>query len=113
MSKKQLDKISLDIEKIKQELQAFSVFRPGSLTRQYRNPKDKTRPFFSLSYTHHMKSKTEYVRSEWANEVMRQIRDYKRFRKLLERWIELGIKYSQLSMKLGRKDVVSSAKTKL
>jgi cell fate (sporulation/competence/biofilm development) regulator YlbF (YheA/YmcA/DUF963 family) len=46
-----------------------------------------------------MKSKTEYVRPEFVKEVRQQIRNYKKFKKLIEKWIELGIQYSQLSMR--------------
>jgi hypothetical protein len=46
-----------------------------------------------------MKSRTEYVRREWVDEIREQIEVYKRFRKLIEEWIDLSIEYSQLRMK--------------
>ena len=46
-----------------------------------------------------MKSRTEYVRAPFVAEIQQQIRDYKRFKKLVARWIDLGIEYSRLSMK--------------
>jgi hypothetical protein len=46
-----------------------------------------------------MQSKTEYVRSDSLAQVRRQIRDYNKLKKLIERWVELGIEYSRLSMK--------------
>lgn len=73
--------------------------RPGSLTEQFRNPKERTGSFLQISYTHKMKSKTEYVRPEFVKEVRQQIRNYKKFKKLIEEWIELGIEYSRLFMK--------------
>lgn len=73
--------------------------RPGSLTEQFRNPKERTGSFFQISYTHKMKSRTEYVRPEFVKEVRQQIRNYKKFKKLIEEWIELGIEYSRLFMK--------------
>ena len=73
--------------------------RPGSLTKQYRHPETKTGAFFQISYTHKMKSKTEYVRAEFVKDIEQQIRNYKKFKKLIEEWIALGIQYSQLSMK--------------
>jgi hypothetical protein len=46
-----------------------------------------------------MKSRTEYIRKEWVDKIREQIEIYKRFRKLIEEWIDLSIEYSQLRMK--------------
>ena len=99
MSKKRLRQIEQQIEKIKNQLQAIAVIRPGSLTRQYRDPQKRSGAFHQLSYTHQMKSRTEYVRAPFVAEIRQQIRDYKRFKKLVARWVDLGIEYSRLSMK--------------
>ena len=99
MSRKRPDQIEREIEKIKGQLQNIQVMRPGSLTRQYRNPQKQTGGFYQLSYTYRMKSKTEYVRPGFVKAIRKQIRDYKRFRGLVERWVALGIEYSRLSMK--------------
>jgi hypothetical protein len=48
-----------------------------------------------------MKSRTEYVRAHCLPEIKRQVRDYKRWRKLVDKWVELGIEYSQIAMKTG------------
>ena len=74
--------------------------RPGSLTKQYRNPKEQTGAFFQISYTYQMKSKTEYVRPAFVKEIRQQIRNYKKFKKLIDKWTALSIQYSQLSMKI-------------
>jgi len=73
--------------------------RPGSLTMQYRDPQKQTGAFFQISYTHKMKSKTEYVRKEWVKDVRKQISNYKKFKQLVDEWVELGILHSQLLMK--------------
>lgn len=73
--------------------------RPGSLTKQYRRPEEKTGAFYQISYTHQMKSRTEYVRPQFVEEVQQQIQNYKKFKKLIEEWTALGIQYSKLSMK--------------
>jgi len=99
MKSKILLQIEDKIQTIKSQLQDIGDMRPGSLTKQYRNPKERTGAFFQISYTHKMKSKTEYVRPEFVKEVRQQIRNYKKFKKLIEKWVELGIQYSQLSMK--------------
>ena len=90
--------IEKTIEKIKQELQTIQQMRPGSLTRQYHNPKDKTGAYYQLSYTHKMKSRTEYVRSEFVPRIREEISEYKRFRVLVNQWVELAIKRSKMQM---------------
>ncbi|MEE8382861.1 MAG: DUF6788 family protein [Thermodesulfobacteriota bacterium] len=90
--------IEKTIEKIKQELQTIQQMRPGSLTRQYHNPKDKTGAYYQLSYTHKMKSRTEYVRSEFVPRIREEISEYKRFRVFVNQWVELAIKLSKMQM---------------
>jgi hypothetical protein len=99
MENKTLSRIKNEIEMIQSQLMDIGDMRPGSLTKQYRNPKERTGEFFQISYTHKMKSKTQYVRPQFVEEVRRQIRNYKTFKKLIEKWVALGIQYSQLSMK--------------
>ncbi len=76
--------------------------RPGSLTRQYKDPESQTGPYYQLSYTLDMKSRTEYIRREYVSDIRRQIRVYKRFKKLSGEWIALSIEQSRLVMKLAR-----------
>ena len=99
MKKKTLSQIEKEINSIKSKLQKIGEMRPGSLTTQYRNPKEKTGAFFQISYTHKMKSKTEYVRAAFAKDIRQQIRNYKKFKELTEQWVSLAIEHSQLSMK--------------
>jgi hypothetical protein len=99
MDTKRLDKIEKEIESIKAQLQTIGIVRPGSLTKQYRDPDRQLGGYYQISYTHLMKSRTAYVRAPFLKEVRQQIRNYKRLKKLFERWVELGIEHSQLSMK--------------
>ena len=98
MKNKKLCQLERRIEKIKRELQKITEMRPGSLTCQYRNPQDKVGPYYQLSYTHKMKSRTEYVRSEFVPVIREQIFEYKRFRVLVNQWVELAIKHSKMQM---------------
>ncbi len=98
MKNKKLCQLERRIEKIKQELQTIQQMRPGSLTRQYHNPKDKTGAYYQLSYTHKMKSRTEYIRSEFVPGIREEISEYKRFRVLVNQWVELEIKRSKMQM---------------
>jgi hypothetical protein len=103
MNAKTLSQIEKKIEKIKQQLVTIQQMRPGSLTRQYRNPKDKTGAYYQLSYTHKMKSRTEYVRLEFVDPIKEQISEYKRFRELVDQWVELSIEHSKMQMKIALK----------
>jgi hypothetical protein len=58
-----------------------------------------------LSYTHNMKSRTEYVRKEFVRDLQRQIANYRRFRVLTKRWVDLAIEYSRESIALAGKKV--------
>jgi hypothetical protein len=104
MKYKTLTQIEKRVEKIKQELKSIQQMRPGSLTRQYHNPKDKTGAYYQLSYTHKMKSRTEYVRPEYVEQLSKQISEYKRFKELVEQWIELGIQHSKMQIDRAKKD---------
>jgi hypothetical protein len=103
LTNKRLDEIGKRIDKIKAKLAAIGDMRPGSLTRQYKDPKNQSGAYYQLSYTRQMKSRTEYVARECLPEVRRQIANYKRFKALSAQWVALSIEHSRLSMKLARK----------
>lgn len=99
MSARRLKKIEKEIKGIKARIAEIGVVRPGTLTRQYKDPGNQWGAYYQISYTHRMKSKTEYVRSAFLEQARRQIRDYNEIKRLIEKWVTLGIEYSQLSMK--------------
>ena len=99
MTTEELKQLEKGIQKIKNELSELGPMRPGTLSVQYKVPAEKKGPYYQLSYTHKMKSRTQYVRPEWVDEIRGQIEVYKRFKKLIEEWIELSIEYSQTRMK--------------
>lgn len=103
MTAKRLAEIDKRIARIKAELAAIDDMRPGSLTRQYKDPKGQSGPYYQLSYTREMKSRTEYIPRDWVREVRRQIRNYKRFKTLITQWTALSIERSRLKMKLARR----------
>ena len=102
MTKIRLKQIEKRIERIKSELAKIEGMRPGSLTRQYKDPQQQTGAYYQLSYTLDMRSRTEYIRKDCVSEVRRQIRQYKRHKQLNAEWVSLGIEYSKLAMKLKR-----------
>jgi hypothetical protein len=97
-----LKQIQKRIDRIQSELIKIDAMRPGSLTRQYKDPKKQTGAYYQLSYTLDMRSRTEYIRKEWVSEIRRQIKQYKRYKQLNTEWVSLSIERSKLSMKLER-----------
>jgi len=87
------------IARTKSQLLKIGPMRPGSLSQQYRKPKDKTGPFWQLNCTHNMKTTTEYVRPECLTEIRTELLEYQKFRKLVERWIDDSLTLSRLKVK--------------
>jgi hypothetical protein len=103
MSAKKLKQIETRIQKIKDELCQIGEMRPGSLTLQYKVPKEKKGSYYQLSYTHKMRSRTQYVRVELVEEIRQQIEVYKRFKELIEEWVDLAIEHCQIKMKQAKR----------
>lgn len=100
---KKLDMINKEIENVKKELMKIGEMRPGSLTQQYKNRKEKSGGYYQISYTYKMKSKTEYVRPENVDKVREQVANFKRFRNLVQEWTDLSIKQSQYKIEITNK----------
>jgi len=49
-----------------------------------------------------MKSRTEYVRREWVAEIRAQIAMHKRFKCLIDQWLDLSIDRSQLAIQIAK-----------
>ena len=99
---KKLDPIEKKIAGIKEGLRKIGEMRPGSLTYQYQRPKEKKGGFYQISYTYRMKSKTEYVKAESVKDLKGQIATFKRFKKLMQQWVDLAIRHSQMKIKLAK-----------
>ncbi len=102
MSQKRMEQIERRIARIKEELQTMGPMRPGSLTRQYKDPENRAGGYWQLNYTRQMKSRTKYIRREWVTEVRKLIATYKRFKRLIDQWVALGIEHSQLAMQIAK-----------
>lgn len=100
MSRKRIQQIEQRIDRIKRALGEIGPMRPGSLTRQYKDPQNQVGAYWQISYTRRMKSRTEYVRWEWVQEIRRQTAIHKRFKRLVDQWIDLAIEHSRLNMKI-------------
>jgi hypothetical protein len=100
MSQKRIQQIEQRIDRIKKTLMEIGPMRPGSLSRQYKDPQHHTGAYWQISYTRRMKSRTEYVRPEWVKEIRRQTATHKRFKRLVDQWIDLSIEHSRLTMQM-------------
>jgi len=105
MSKKEIEKMEKEIVEIKKELLGIGEMRPGSLSTQYRKPKEKIGAYYQLSYMHKMKSRTDYVRLPFLEQTRKQVETYKRFKTLTERWVELGIAHAKLTVEMAKKEM--------
>ena len=94
-----LERLESRIERIRQELQNLGPMRPGSVSRQYRDPKNRQHLFYQISYTHRMRGRSEYVRPENVDALRKETATFKRFRKLIDRWVDLALKASQLRVR--------------
>jgi hypothetical protein len=99
MNNHRLLTIERRIERVKAQLAALGDLRPGSLTKQYKDPDRQRGPYYQLSYTLERQSRTEYIRRESVADIRRRVSNYKRFKKLGAEWIALGIEHSRLAMK--------------
>ena len=102
------------IEKIKQQIVSLGPeILPGVLTQQYNvcgkaacrckaDPPQRHGPYYQLSFTRAGKSSPQFVRKEDLDSVRQQVRDYKRLRKLLDRWIALGMELSRSRLRQQR-----------
>ena len=103
MQKRQLINIQKQINSIKRELQKVGEMRPGSLSRQFVSQYGKKYPYYQISYTHNTKSHTDYIRKEFIAGLRQEIKNYKRFKYLVKRWVDLAMEYSKLKVDIASK----------
>ncbi len=99
MSTSEMKKLETRIDEIKHALFDLGPMRPGSITCQYRVPKERKTPFWQLSYTHKMRSRTEYVRPENLEALRQEVENFRIFKKLVDEWGALSLQLSQLRIK--------------
>jgi hypothetical protein len=102
MRAQSLKNIDRQIQSLKNQLTALGPIRPGTLSRQYRKPRERAGAFWQISYTHQMKSRSEYVRPRELPEVRQEIAAFRRFKKLTARWVELALRRSQIRVQQTR-----------
>ena len=97
-----LETLEAQIRQIQQALAVLGPMRPGTLTRQYRQPQQRRGAYYQLSYTFQMRSRTEYVRPAEVAQLRRELAEYKRYKRLTARWIVLSLQRSKLQLKAAR-----------
>ena len=91
-----LSRLDHQIRQLQRALARLGPMRPGTLSRQYRDPRRRRGAYSQLSYTYRMKSRTEYVRPDDLARVRSEITTFKRFKRLTARWIALALQRSRL-----------------
>lgn len=102
MPAKSLPTFDRQIQRIQTQLGKLGPMRPGTLTRQYRQPDCQQGAYYQLSYTYQMRSHTEYVPKRQAAMVRKEIAVYQRYKKLTAQWVDLALQRSRLRMQLAR-----------
>lgn len=104
-----LDRLEREIDAVKQQLHALGPMHPGSVSRQYQvcgnpacrcmDPKRPRRhgPYYKLAYVHRGKPVCRFVRADCVQAVKARLATYKRFRALLDQWIELSVRIGVLT----------------
>ena len=107
--KKRIATLERQITRIKQEINRIGDLRRGSLSEQYNicgtpgckckaTPPIKHGPYYQLSFTKNGRSGTKFVNRKNVRIVRSQVKNYKRLRKLVVKWLELGSELSDLRL---------------
>jgi hypothetical protein len=92
MSRRQTT-IEAEIARTKKALSELEHMHPGSLSKQKRS---RGGEYYQLSFSHRGKGHTMYVRPEDVPGITRELENYRTFRSLTRRWIDLEIKLAKL-----------------
>ena len=88
-----------EIAALKAELVRLGRLHPGSLSAQKRS---RGGEYQQLSYSYLGRGHTKYVRPEDVPSLARELANYRRFRELTKRWVQLEIELSALTREEGR-----------
>jgi len=103
MADAQLAKWQKQLALTQAALGEIGSMRPGTLTQQYKDPAAKTGAYWQLSYTHQMRSRTRYVRPDDLADLRPQLANFKRFRQLVDRCVDLSVKIADRQTELRRR----------
>ena len=103
MDDAQLAKWQKQLTLMQTALGKIGPMRPGTLTQQYKDPAAKAGAYWQLSYTHQMRSRTRYVRPADLADLRPQLANFKRFRLLVDRCVDLSVKIADRQTELRRR----------
>jgi hypothetical protein len=87
------------IERTKKALMALGPMRPGSISMQYRHPAEKKGGFYQISYTHKMRSRTEFLQPQNLAQARKETANFRKFKQLMATWVDCSLELSKLRMK--------------
>lgn len=99
---KQLAQWQAQLARTQAELAQLGPMRPGSLSQQYKDPVAQTGAYWQLSYTHNMRSRSRYVRPAELPRIKSLLANFKRFRALVDRCVDLSVKIADRQTELLR-----------
>jgi|ERR1700678_22796 len=102
MDDPQLIRWKAQLHEAKTKLARLGPMRPGSLSQQFRDPVTKAGAFWQLSYTHNMRSRSRHVRTDELTLIRPLVANFKRFRLLVERCVDLSVKIADRQTELRR-----------
>jgi hypothetical protein len=102
MEDPQLLKWQAQLDEAKADLAQLGPMRPGSLSQQYRDPLTKVGAFWQLSYTHNMRSRSRHIRADELALIRPLVSNFKRFRLLVDRCVDLSVKIADRQTELRR-----------
>lgn len=94
------EELEAEIAAIKVSLAGLGRLHPGSLSVQRRT---RGGEYHQLSYSYLGKGHTRYVRPQEVSALEKELADYRRFRELTARWVQLEIELSRLNSEEGRR----------
>ena len=92
--------LEAEIAAIKVRLAGLGRMHPGSLSAQKRT---RGGEYQQLSYSYLGKGHTRYVRPQEVAALERELENYRRFRELTARWLQLEIELSRFTCEEGRR----------
>jgi hypothetical protein len=102
MNDPQLAQWQAQLSRAQAALARIGPMRPGSLSQQYKDPAAKTGAYWQLSYTHNMRSRSRYVRPDEMPRIKPLVANFKRFRMLVDRCVDLSVKIADRQTELFR-----------
>lgn len=88
-----MDPIEKRINAVKRKMHELGPMRPGSLSRQ--THKAGGEAYYQASYTFRRRGFTDYIRAEDYPRVKKETENFRRFKELCDKLVELSIRWSK------------------